>query len=322
MKEIGGYLEFQQFNGHEYHEGALRFNSARYAIAYVAVAKGFQNVYVPTFLCDSVAETLRAAGIKIITYPISEDWLPVLASPISDNDAIVIVNYFGQIGNEAIAAISTYCCNVIVDNIQSFFQKPVAGVSTVYSCRKYFGVPDGAYLYTDADLELYEQLPQDYSTERCLFLAGRYEHGAQTFYSSFQENENKIAHAGICKMSELTKNLLRAVNYEICISTRKENVDYLDGHLRRYNLLQVKNRAGLFMYPLIQSGRKDLRARLIEQKIFVPKLWPALSKPVSPDSKEAYFAENIVWLPIDQRYGIEDMDYIVTNIKRICGWIS
>lgn len=322
MREIGGYFEFQHFNGHEYHEGALRFNSARYAIEYVAVVKGFRNVYVPTFLCDSVAGTLCAAGVQIITYPISKEWIPIMEFPVSEDEAIVIVNYFGQLDNEIIAAMCERYHNVIVDNIQSFFQRPVAGASTVYSCRKYFGVPDGAYLYTDADLGGYEQLPQDYSAERILFLSGRYEYGAQAFYSASQENENVIDHAGPCKMSAFTQNLLRAVDYEQCISTRKENVDYLDHHLRQYNLIKVKNHAGLFMYPLLQSGCKDLRTRLIEQGIFVPKLWPGLSKPVSQESKEACLAENIIWLPIDQRYGTDDMDYIVTNIKKICGWVS
>lgn len=322
MREIGGYFELQHFKNHEYHEGALCFNAARYAIEYVAVTKGIRNIYLPSFLCDCVAKTLCAAGVNVITYSISKDWLPIMESHLLDDEAIVIVNYFGQLNNEIIAAMRSHYRNVIIDNIQSFFQKPVAGVSTVYSCRKYFGVPDGAYLYTDTNVEFYERLPQGYSAERFSFLAGRYEHGAQAFYSASRENENVIDHMGPNKMSVLTKNLLRAVNYEECILTRKENVDYLDDHLRQYNLIEVKNHAGLFMYPLLQSECKDLRARLIEQKIFIPKLWPALSKPASPDSKEAYLAENIIWLPIDQRYGVSDMDYMLTNIKRICGWGS
>lgn len=38
---------------------------------------------------------------------------------------------------------------IILDNTQSFFQKPISGIDTIYSCRKYFGVPDGAYLSTN-----------------------------------------------------------------------------------------------------------------------------------------------------------------------------
>lgn len=38
---------------------------------------------------------------------------------------------------------------MIIDSTQSFFSIPVNGVTTLYSCRKFFRVPDGAYLYLD-----------------------------------------------------------------------------------------------------------------------------------------------------------------------------
>lgn len=38
----------------------------------------------------------------------------------------------------------------IVDNCHSFYHKPNVGGNYIYSCRKFFGVPDGAYLITNA----------------------------------------------------------------------------------------------------------------------------------------------------------------------------
>ena len=322
MREIGGYFELQHFNGCEYHVGALRFNSARYAIAYVAVTKKFRTIYLPIYLCDTVADTLRSVGINVITYPISADWLPTIAPTLSNEQAILIVNYFGQLDNNMIVAMRDRFHNVIIDNIQSFFQQPVVGVSTVYSCRKYFGVSDGAYLYTDANPEPYEMLPQDCSTERITFLAGRYEYGAQKFYSASRDNEDAIAHSGVRKMSVLTENLLRAIDYEQCIKKRKENFAVLNHHLGAYNQIVIRNYAGLFMYPLLQDSCEDLRNKLIALNIYIPKLWPLLSKPVLPQSKEACLTESIIWLPIDQRYGTDDMEYMANKIKQICGWIS
>ena len=34
-----------------------------------------------------------------------------------------------------------------------FYAKPIHGNDTFYTCRKFFGVPDGAYLYTDKLLD-------------------------------------------------------------------------------------------------------------------------------------------------------------------------
>ena len=47
--------------------------------------------------------------------------------------------------------------NVIIDNVQAYFQRPIEGFDTLYSCRKYFGVPDGAVLYTDLEIEPLEK---------------------------------------------------------------------------------------------------------------------------------------------------------------------
>lgn len=320
MIEIGGYFELQNFRGREYHEKALRFNAARYGIAYEANVKHLRTVYIPAYLCNSVADTLRASGIRVDTYPISREWMPIFDKSLQDDEALLIANYFGQIENDMIADFRDRFHNIIVDNIQSFFQRPVDGVTTVYSCRKYFGVPDGAYLYTSADEAVYSLLDQDLSAARLGFLAGRFEEGAQKYYIDSRKNEDIIDQAGPRKMSAITENLLRAVDYDWCIAKRVENVSFLERRLDQYNQIRVKNHAGLFMYPLLQFSHKDLRNELISRKIFVPKLWPELSIPVSKYSTEWRTAEEIVWLPIDQRYTLSDMEYMTDIIYEICGW--
>lgn len=319
MKEIGGYIEFPHYVGTEYHMYAQRLNSARYAIEYIVRTKGFKIVHLPRYLCGSVSGALRTAGFTIFPYTITDRWLPDPNLCVPDDEVIIVVNYFGQLSNSNIDALCRRYRNIIVDNTQSFFQKPVPSVDTVYSCRKYFGVPDGAYLYTD-DMNGYEGLQQDYSAGRLEFLAGRYEQGAEAFYTAFHKNEEKITQSGPRKMSVFTENLLRSIDYAACIQRRKENFFVLDSHLKRHNHIQIRNQAGLFMYPLLQTDYGGLRTGLIERKIYTPKLWPTLSEPMLSGSKEMYLSENIVWLPMDQRYGTEDMEYIIKNVKEICGW--
>ena len=68
-----------------------------------------------------------------------------------------------------------------MDHTHAFFQKPLPGVDTLYSCRKFLGVSDGAYLSTDAELEP-EKKPLDHSMGRMEHILGRYEYDAGTFY--------------------------------------------------------------------------------------------------------------------------------------------
>ncbi len=69
------------------------------------------------------------------------------------------------------------------------FLKPLKGIDTLYSCRKFWGVSDGAYLSTDASLT--ENKTVDYSAERMKHILGRYEHNAGTYYKDMLENAAK-----------------------------------------------------------------------------------------------------------------------------------
>ena len=64
------------------------------------------------------------------------------------------------------------------------------------------------------------------------------------------------------------------------------------------------------MYPLLNNDGAQIKKYLIQHKIFVPTLWPnILSLPEY--SYEYYLANNLVLLPIDQRYSVTDMKYVL-----------
>ena len=53
MREIGGYIEFEHYNGSMFHDGAVALNCGRSALAYLWETKKIQKLYLPYFLCDS-----------------------------------------------------------------------------------------------------------------------------------------------------------------------------------------------------------------------------------------------------------------------------
>ena len=60
----------------------------------------------------------------------------------------------------------------------------------------------------------------------------------------------------------------------------------------------------------------SLRKKLIDDKIYTPKYWEdALNRILSSDTEHS-FIENIIPLPIDQRYEIEDMNFIINSINK------
>lgn len=315
MKEIGGYLELEHYDQEEYYNGFFRLNTVRNAIALIMKEYGYKKLYIPKYLCHSVRKMLQKYGYDFEFYTIDETMAPAFNKILKRDEAILIVNYYGQFSNTALDYFRNQYHNIIVDNTQAFFQKPCEDIDTVYTCRKYFGVADGAYLSLAIPSIYYNSLPEDHSYTRMLHLLGRYENSASEFYQYFQMVDEKFENEEIKKMSSLTRNLLKSVNYQTVIEKRRANVKYLHSHLQSQNTYKVNVEGCLYMYPFLIKNGNELREQLIKKKIYIPTLWPNVLKECNTDSFEYYLAENLVLLPIDQRYTPSDMEYILNQFN-------
>jgi len=310
VKEIGGYFGLERFSGQAYHEGLVAVNSGRNALLYILRARQVQKLYIPSFLCDSVSELCRREGYAYEEYLIDADFLPVFSKKLDAGEYLYVVNYYGQIRNEQILALKAQHGRIVMDNVQAFFQKPVPGVDTVYSCRKYFGVPDGGYAATDCYLA--EALPKDISKDRMKHILGRFEENASEYYGDFQENDERFYELPLREMSALTENILRAVDYSAVKERRNENYTVLEELLGSRNKLRLTMPEGPYCYPFYCENGMEIKRKLAAYKIFIPTLWPNVRNMEGTPEKD--FAENILPLPCDQRYGPEDMLRIANEL--------
>ena len=306
MMEIGGYIELDTYTGEMLHENSIKLNCGRNALAFLLRAKQIKTIWMPKFMCDSCDYVLSSYEVKIHYYSIGLDFKPHVEQ--RGDDWLYVVNFYGQLSNEYLASLGK---NVIVDNAQAYFQSPISGIDTLYTCRKFFGVPDGAILYTDKQIEISER---DESFERMHFLLGRYERSAQEFYQEYVDNNHFFQEEPIKRMSKLTENLLHGLDYNVIRKKRTENFAYLHERLADSNRLKLRVPDGAFMYPYYVENGFELRKKLQAKKIFIPTLWPAVFNRCNQNELEYQMARNILPIPVDQRYGIEDMDYIVKEI--------
>ena len=308
MKEIGGYIELDTYTGPMLYEDGIKLNCGRNALAYIIKAKKINKINVPKFMCDSNDKVLIENGVEVIYYNIGLDFKP----QIKDYDGwLYVVNFYGQLTNEYILTLGK---NVIVDNAQAYFQRPVKGVDTIYTCRKFFGVPDGAILYTD---KLIEINLMDESYNRMNFLLGRFERTASEFYKDYVDNNHFFKDEPIKIMSKLTENLLHGLYYDVIKKKRTENFSYLNSKLASINKLTLKIPEGAFMYPLYIDNGFEIRKKLQDKKIFIPTLWPAVFNLCSENDLEYDMAKNILPIPVDQRYGIDEMNIIINSILEL-----
>ena len=145
MKEYGGYIEFETFHGKMLHDNAVALNCGRGALEYICEAKKIRKLYLPHFLCSSVPNLCNKIGVGYSYYSINERFEPVFNLTLGEDEWIYIVNFYGQLNNDYLIALKRKYDRIIVDNAQSYFQMPAEGVDTLYTCRKYFGVADGAF---------------------------------------------------------------------------------------------------------------------------------------------------------------------------------
>ena len=313
MQPIGGYFSLELPKGKEYHKDAIRLNTGRNCLEYILKARGYKKVYLPYYTCEVVLEPFKKLGIPYEFYHIDINLEIRDKLTLKADEALLYVNYYGlkQRYVEQLAEKMGEC--LIIDNTQAFYAMPIAGIDTFYTCRKFFGVPDGAYLYTEKKLD--EEFEQDLSYDRMTFLNKRLDLGAEAAYGDFQELSKSLAGQLIKRMSNLTHRMMRGIDYVSVAKLRRENYIQLHRNLASSNTLDLplEEDAVPMVYPYLTPA-KGLRERLIENKIFVARYWPNVLEWTTKDDIEYLITSQMQPLPIDQRYGEEDMNRIITLI--------
>lgn len=315
MREYGGYLQAERNTGAHYYPNLIRVNSGRNAALLVVQGRNYKKVYLPDYLCDSVPDRL-AGQVELATYPIGPDLRPVGLGSVQKDEAVFLVNYFGMYDREELLEKQREYGNLIVDNTQAFFHPPVPGIDTVYTCRKYFGVTDGAYIAAEG-LNV-DGLEQSKSLDYLDYLFGRFENTAQEHFGQYHKNEERLDHEPPMRMSSITDNLLSGIDYEAIRQVRSENYRLFHEKLASRNLLDAGSFRGDFMYPFYHERGAELKKNLIGNKIFVPTLWPNV-RSLDEDRLERKLTENLVLLPVDQRYGAQDVLYMLSVIDQFLG---
>lgn len=306
-KEIGGYFELEHFAGKEFYPNLLKVNTARNALVYALKARHIKKLYIPYFLCDCIYEVCEREGYEYAFYAIDENFLPKFEKELGENEYLYVVNYYGQLSKSQIVRLQRKYKKIIVDNVQAFFQKPIKGIDTIYSCRKFFGVPDGAYLSTDSRLK--EPLKEGESKDRIKHVIGRFETDcANRYYAEFKDRENDLRTLDLTRMSKLTQNILKAIKYRSVCKQRERNFKVLQKELATQNKLNVRFTKGPYAYPFYCKNGKRVREALAKEGVYIATLWPNVVSEEYPLERE--YAQNVLPIPIDQRYTKEDMRVI------------
>lgn len=318
MKEIGGYFELELPHSQKefIHSQCVMVNSGRHALEYILKSIEIQitKIWFPYYTCEVALQPIEKLGIKYKFYNINSSLELENEISLQDGEYIIVNNYFGIKDDYIKKLANIYGERLIVDNAQAWYAKEIPGINTIYSPRKFFGIPDGGVVACNGRINI--ELEEDFSSQRCSHLLKRIDMNAGVGYSDFRTNSQSLCTAPLRRMSKLSHRILSSINFDQVKEIRRSNFQYLHNQLKMTNLLDIPDMEN-FECPMVfpyMTNDTTLRQRLIDNKIFVATYWPNVVEWCMDDSLEYKFAKNLVPLPIDQRYGTDEIDRIIDVI--------
>lgn len=316
MRYIGGYFELDLPRGRGgLHQDALALCTGRACMAAILQHDRPRKVRLPFYICDALLMPMREAGIPVEFYALDARLQPVDLEAPKPGELLVAVNYFGLQSALVNDLAERYGRRLVADHTQAFFEKPEPGRWSFCSARKFFGVPDGAYLYAPEAPDI-RPLPNPQSDIRHLVnrLIGR----QQTGYRQVRRYEQGID-CRIRAISPLSERLLSAMDYGEARRRRRENYAVLHAQLAEYNRFDatLARDATPFCYPLLLPHPTD-RAALARHGLYVPTLWDdVMKRKTSGFDFERDFAARLLPLPVDHRYEPDDMEDALRRLRKV-----
>jgi hypothetical protein len=317
--EIGGYfgLDLPDF-GDPFPDPFIKFQSGRSALRAVLECAGIKRIMLPAYICDSVIQTVIDTGVVVETYRLDDSLYPKgLPDLFPKKCAFLYVNYFGLCEANVSRLLRNIPSNqLIIDNTHALFERPVNALATIYSPRKFVGVPDGGLLVTSG-LEI--KVPEHEDTDslgRMRPLLLRMAYTAQDGYSDKLESENTLYNSKPLKMSRLTKRILASIDMTMVKRQRRENFLALAARLDKYNSHKwdLNCKSVPLCYPLIVGWDvQQLKRKLVGKGIYISTYWPDANPRVS-DGVELRLINSCLPVPCDQRYSLDQMSYLADVI--------
>lgn len=273
-----------------------------------------QRLVAPYYVCDSALAAARTLGIPIEFYAIDEHFAPVLPD-LGAGDALLVVNYFG-LGQVTSGSLQQAGDRLLVDQTQALFAEAPTGCWSFTSVRKWFGVPDGAFLWGPSHVcsptqsSLQPKAPTHLLERRW----GEPDRAYRAYAAAEASFDTEVE-----AMSALSKSLLGGIDVELVRRTRRENFLELHALLGPFNKLAVHLRPTdvPFCYPFLPRGELS-RTGLAKEKIFVPQFWAdCLARGSDRFPWEMELCRALLPLPVDHRYGHAEMVRMAEVLLRI-----
>ena len=334
-QEIGGDFHICEGNDHdsaarnvfEYLKeySALYFDSGRSALKSLLKQIKCRKALLPGYICESVRESFPD-GCDVqyyrVTRDIKIDWNDLLDKAQGDVDIVYLHFFNGYIGKEynfdaLLRLKAKHKFTIVEDTTHSFFtQKRTVGDYCVCSLRKWFPIADGGVLYSKNIIETEDLMESKWASSKREAMLEKHQYlqglsnDKKHFLASFSNAECTLdSQKNSYAISRESYNALKRLDCDFIMSARKRNFNYLKEKMNCEVVASGGENQIPIFFTIRDANRDALRQLFIQNDIYCPIHWPlygelqALSEAVSIYGTE-------LSIPIDQRYGKEEMERI------------
>ncbi len=295
-----------------------------------------KRVLLPSFTCESVIDPFIKHGYEVFYYSVDrtlnireEAFLKEIGA--RDPSVVLIHSYYGfdtaSEVRETVKNLRASGITVIEDITQTLYSSfpRLSADYYVGSFRKWEGLSDGGFaLKVKGSFAQKPQARDDELRDAGLkAMTAKYDYlfggigEKSAFLQMFAEAEELLEREEqVYRMSDASYFEHANLDIEDLRSRRRGNFRFLLDNLRNERATPLfkelpDDTVPLYFPILCRQDRKEVQVLLREKSVYAPVVWP------KPDNvKENYgesdlFYTNLLCIPCDQRYGLEEMNYIV-----------
>jgi hypothetical protein len=301
--------------------------------------RGWRRVWIPSYYCPDVAETLAATGLDARIYKdIPGGFAESGSVEFKAGDVLVVSNTFGIRSRSLLMAPESVAVDVIEDHTHDPWSVWAQGSKAdfcVASIRKVLPIPDGAVLWSP----LQHVLPEPRSVTSvhrtaaleklaAMALKALYLEGQPIPKALFRDlsasGERALGNGPPSRMSDFAKALLPVFPIRQWRQQRRENHSWVSDLLRechRLTVLQPDHLTDLCPFSVILlfdslKMRDYVRERLIAANVYPAILWSFTRHSLQAGVEERRFSNCMLSIHCDMRYSRDDMARVATLIKQ------
>ena len=300
---------------------------------------------LPAYTCNTVIEPFVSRNYKVFYYDVNENmFLDVknfkdLVNKVKPK-VILVHSYFGKDTLKPVRGLLKELRKkgiYIIEDVTQILLNKNLDIQTadfvIGSIRKWCAVPDGGFIKNNSEKKIrVEKLVENIGfvnkqieaqKVKASYVKSLDKKLKEEYTKLFRDSKEILDNnKNIYHISNITKNILKQSDFESIKEKRKNNYNYLYNNLKKFDFIKCplgeleQEEVPLYCPILININKKEFQRFMANSDIYLPIIWPKAKEYLASlrfDCDIIY--EQIICIPCDQRYDIDDMKRIILGIE-------